>query len=43
MEEEADQADQEDDLPTFILTYQPDKEIHIMTKTEAVDTVSRAL
>jgi hypothetical protein len=43
MEEEADQADREDNSPTFMLTHQPDEEIHIMTETEAVDTASRAL
>jgi hypothetical protein len=43
IEEEADQADQEDNLPTFMLTHQPDKEIHIITKIEAVNTASRAL
>jgi hypothetical protein len=26
-----------------MLTHQPDKEIHIITKTEAIDTASRAL
>jgi hypothetical protein len=41
-EEEAE-ADREDDSPTFMLTHQPDEEVHIMTEPEAVDTASRAL
>jgi hypothetical protein len=41
--ERVETVDQEEAMSTFMLTYQPDKELYIMTKTEAINTASRAL